>query len=76
MLTVVCEVESNNYYLFLDGKYVENSKLTFHVEFKSPSALRVDTAEVDSSGAVVSIAAGVEIIATIVVIVIVKKKKK
>ncbi len=48
MLTVVCEVESNNYYLFLDGKYVENSKSTFVVEFKSPSALRIDTAGADA----------------------------
>lgn len=43
-LTLVCEVESDNYYLFLDEKYVENSKSTFNVEFKAPSAIRIDTA--------------------------------
>ena len=41
-VSIVCEVETKDYYIFLDNNYVADSKAVFNVEFSQPSAVRMD----------------------------------
>lgn len=41
-ITVACDLETTDYYLFIDGEYLAGSKSEFNVEFSTLSAIRLD----------------------------------
>ena len=50
-VSIVCEVGTENYYVFLDNNYVADSKAAFNVEFLQPSAVRMD---LSGSGSIIT----------------------
>lgn len=41
-ITVACDLETTDYYVFVDGEYLADSKSEFNVEFSTLSAIRFD----------------------------------